>query len=160
MTRIDLVNSDGLYERAEEIISRLLGRAEKILKTPLGKPYIGGNPIFISLSHTQNRAAIATDYKPVGVDLETPRSSGHDSILKRFSERERAEILSERDFLVHWTAREAFVKMRGETLASTFKRLEFFGGKIYLDGDGQPCSVRHFFLNDTRVLCVCTEDIK
>lgn len=157
MTRIDFVEKSELYARAEKIVSEITGRAEKILKTPLGKPYIGGNRIFISLTHSGNRAAIATDGVPCGVDLETLRLRPHESILRRFSERERGEISSERDFLIHWTAREAFIKMRGETLAAIFKRLEFFGGNIYLDGEGQSCSVRHFFLGETRVLCVCTE---
>lgn len=153
-----MVEAENLYARAEEIIFTLLGRAEKILKTPLGKPYIGGNPLFISLTHSGRHAAIATDTVPVGVDSECLRGRSHESVLKRFSERERAEISSERDFLIHWTAREAYIKMRGETLASTLKRIEFFGGKIYLDGNGQPCSVRHFFLDGGRVLGVCTQE--
>ena len=157
MTEIFLCEGN-VHARLDTLLKAKLKYPYEIKQTPLGKPYIGGNPLYISLTHSKSYGAIATDTVPVGVDLEIIRGRSHEVLIRRFPQREQTEINSERDFLIHWTARESYIKMRGETLASTFKRIEFFGGKIYLDGNGQPCSIRHFFLDGGRILCVCTRE--
>lgn len=158
MTRVDIVSESALHARAEKLVFETCGGDAKILKNALGKPYVGGNPIYISLSHSRGVGVVATDKKPVGVDLETARNRIHTSISRRFSQREQGEITSERDFLKHWTAREAFLKMRGGTLARDLLKTEYFGGRIYYNGDEQECLVRHFFLENNRVLTICTEE--
>lgn len=130
-------------EKLEKILKERLGNYE-ISVTENGKPYIEGNPLFFSYSHSGERGLTAIADRAVGADLEICRGRIRESVLKRFSERERAEIAVERDFLLHWTAREAYVKLYGLTLADMWKRIEFFGGKIYIDGKKQPVEVRGY----------------
>lgn len=158
MTRIEFVKTENLHTRAEELVQELAGDGAKILKTPLGKPYVGGNLIFISLTHSGERAAVAASDKPLGIDLETIRKRSHECVVKRFSSRERDEIFSELDFLVHWTAREAYVKMLGLALYPSFPKMEFFGGKMYFEGKEQPCKITHYLFGKKRVFCICSED--
>lgn len=148
-------NSD-VYTAAKAILSRHTSAPIKILHTENGKPYLEGNPLFFSISHSQNFAVIAVSGKPVGVDLELFGRGIRSSVLSRFSARERSEISTEKDFLVHWTAREAFIKLHGLTLASALNKLEYFGGKIYFNGEEQ-----HIYLGfeetDLGITAVCTE---
>lgn len=130
--------------------ARLLGILDKRLgsyeiKTAQnGKPYIEGDPLFFSYSHSGERGLLAISVRPVGADFELFRGRTRDSVLRRFTGRERAEIACERDFLFHWTAREAYIKLYGSTLAEMWKRVEFFGGKIYVDGDIRPVKITHY----------------
>ena len=50
-----------LNEPIEEVV---------ILREEKGKPYIEGNPLYISISHSGDFAAIAIESKPVGIDVE------------------------------------------------------------------------------------------
>ncbi len=104
-----------------------------ILRTPNGKPYIDGDPVYFSLSHSKNVTVIAISDEHVGVDLEFTGRKKYSAILSRFTARERAEITNETDFLHAWVAKESFIKTVGGTLAHDLKRLEYYGGKIYCD---------------------------
>ena len=143
MTEIYLCDGD-VHERLDGILKSKLKSPFEIRKTPLGKPYIGGNPFYFSLSHSSDRSIIAISDKPCGVDLEVFRGRLRESILKTFTERERAEIASEREFLLHWTVREAYVKLYGLSVFKLLRRLEFYGGKLYLDGQLQPVKFRTY----------------
>lgn len=128
----------------------------RIERTQNGKPYIVGNPLYFSVSHSDNRAVIAICDKPVGVDCEIIRERKISGISKRLSEREQAEIGGNTlNFLYNWTAKEAFIKMIGGTLASCLKHLEFFESKIYMGGKLQNCTVK-FENQPNFVVAVCT----
>ena len=85
------------------------------------------------------------------------KEKNRQSILKSFTERERGEIAGERDFLIHWTAREAFVKLYGLSVFAALKKLEFYGGKLYLEGKVQPVKIKTYAF-PFGVASVCTEE--
>lgn len=146
-----------VHERLNKILNNKLGQPFKILKTANGKPYIEGTPLHFSLSHSGERGIIALSDKPIGVDLEIFKYKLRKSVIKRFSAREQTEIADERDFLRHWTVREAYVKLHGLTLAETWKHIEFFGGKLYFDGQLQWVKIRHYSFS-FGVAAVCCEE--
>lgn len=156
MTELYLVRRDALADELKRIIGKRAGDCE-ILKTPNGKPYIAGNPFYISLAHSGDRAAFAISEREVGVDLEVFSDKPKGGILSRFSAREREEIRSDADFFIHWTAREAYVKMLGATLWEYIKRLEYYGGEIYVVGIKQNICARVHRLG-YGAACVCTRD--
>lgn len=156
MTKLYFTAADEIYTRLDEILYGLLGSPAKILRTDEGKPYIEGNPLFFSISHSGTRGVIAVSDRPVGVDLEVYSMRPHENVLKSFCADEQAEILTEADFLKHWTVREAYVKMHGKTLAQTLKSLAYTGGKLYLKGVLQPCELQvHVFEHGVVAVCLC-----
>ncbi len=152
MTEIYLTGKDP-REKAERIFAERLGNFE-IKTTANGKPYLAGNPLYFSYSHSGARGLLAISDNPIGADLELYRRKIAESVLKRFTARERAEIACERDFLFHWTAREAYIKLYGLTLAELWRRVEFFGGKIYVDGEIKPVKItRYIFWCGVGAVC-------
>lgn len=159
MIKLYAVRRDEIYSRLDGIICAECGTPRKILRTANGKPYIEGNPLFFSISHSGSRGIIATCETPVGVDLEIFTERTYPAIEKRLCDKERAEITCPRDFIYHWTAREAFVKMRGLSVFETFKNTAYYGGNICFDGVLQPCEVKTFNFGYGAV-AVCTEKEK
>lgn len=154
---IEMYLTDGNpRETLDNILGQRLGNYE-IKRTENGKPYIDGDPLFFSYSHSGGRGLIAISDAPVGADIEACRGKSGQSVFLRFSERERAEIAGERDFLYHWTAREAYIKLYGLKLAEMWRRIEFFGGKIYVDGQAMPVRIRTYAFW-FGVGAVCTEE--
>ena len=125
MTEIFLCR-DNVHDSLNKLLKAKLTEPFEILKTENGKPYIEGNPVHFSISHSGNMGIIAISDKPVGIDIEVYSDCMRYSVLERFSEREQAEIADGCDFLRHWTVREAFVKLYGLTIAKMWKRIEFF----------------------------------
>lgn len=107
-----------------------------IKRTSLGKPYFEGNPLFVSLSHTEGTAAVVIADFPVGIDIEKAGRSlpSRDTIKKLekkyFSPAEN-EIVSRGDmsFLEMWVRKEAAVKLTGDGI-SGMKRTDTAGGDI------------------------------
>lgn len=154
MIKIYLTENCGLDDKVKNVLSQHISAPINILRTENGKPYIEGDPLYFNISHSGDIAAIAVSDSPVGVDIEKIKGSTPKHLLSRFSQREQGEIACEADFFKHWTAREAFIKMKGETLAKTLNRLEFFGGKIYLDGQSQQIKILTE-VGDGYVVAVC-----
>ena len=139
-------------ERVHEKLKSLLPARCKIERTENGKPYADG--IFFSLTHTADVALIALSDCEIGIDAETMRERPFSSVLKRFTDREQREIEDTADFLTHWVVKEAYIKMIGGTLAHDLKRLEFFGGELYIDGLKADCGIFCSALNGL-IFCVC-----
>lgn len=156
MTDVCFTENRDLYEKIKARSLRYIPAPFEILRTENGKPYFKGDPLFFSLSHSGGKAVYALSDRAVGVDLELFKEREHSAVLGRFSEREQAEICGERDFLIHWTVREAFIKMKGETVATYLSRLEYFGGSIYLDGEAQDAEIT-LYEKDYGVAAVCAE---
>lgn len=74
--------------------------------TAADKPYLTGNPVFLSLSHTKTHALCALAPFPVGCDIESHRP---------ISQRTAARILgadeSPAAFFDYWTLKESFIKL-------------------------------------------------
>lgn len=147
-----------LYEKVKILLGRKLTDFE-IKKTPDGKPFIEGDPLCFSISHSGKRALIAICDRAVGVDLETvdvrPKNYAH--ILSRLTPRERAQTDGYEKFLLNWVSKEAYIKMLGGTLARDLKRLEYYNGDLYCDGAPVGCGHACFSDGKTGVFAVCAE---
>lgn len=160
MNKLYVTKAENAHKRLEEILFKLTGAAPEILRTENGKPYIEGNPLFFSISHSGAHGIIAISDKPVGVDLEIFKGKDRLSFISRFCEEEQLEITSEKDFLFHWTVREAFVKMRGSTLASDLKNTAYYGGNLYFEGNLQDCILqKHVFPFGVVTVCIAKEKV-
>ncbi len=153
MITVYLTSADRVHSLLNDILREKLG-SFNILKNTFGKPYIEGNALFFNISHSKTRAAIAISSSPVGVDLEVLHGRNYDRIITSFSKREQEKILSESDFLKSFTAREAYAKKLGVSLASVFKKLEFFNGEIYINSKKAREKLKHFDL-EYGILCLC-----
>lgn len=154
MNKLYFAKAESVHDRLTRILSELLGFEPEILRTENGKPYIENNPLYFSISHSGKYAVIAVCDKPVGADLELFKDKRHDLLTSHFPLEEQAEITDERQFLLHWTAREAFIKMKGGTLAKDMKNVAYTGGKIYFGGAAQGCEIQQHF-TEYGVISVC-----
>ena len=143
MLELYLTENKDLHGKVEILIERKLGKRFTLERTENGKPYIEGNPFYFSISHSCESAVIALCDKPVGIDLESRNKvKNYSHIIDRFSEREKKEIGSNPSaFLMNWTAKEAYIKMLGGTLAHYLKRLEYCDCKLYCDGKEVECGL-------------------
>lgn len=133
------------------------GKDCTLARTKEGKPYAEGDPAYFSLSHSGDVCVIAVSGEPVGIDAEVPTGKIRPAILRSFSDRERREINSEDDFLRHWTAREAYVKMLGARLWDKLKQLEFYGGKLLSGGSPVPEKIT-FFYERGAIIALCAKN--
>ena len=95
-----------------------------VKRSPLGKPYFEGNPLYVSLSHTENKVILVIADFPVGIDLEKEERAlpsekmQHKLGKKHFSPAENAEIARGKiSFLEMWVKKEAAVKLTGDGLS-------------------------------------------
>ncbi len=159
MTELFITENKDLYGKTEILLKQRTAMPLKILRSPNGKPYLAGNPLYFSLSHSGNAAVIAISENLCGVDLELICGKQHDAVLKRFSDEERGEIKNERDFLKHWTVRESYIKMHGLSLAAKLKDLKYVGGILYDCGQKADCRIYTYDGADYIIsLCVQSED--
>ena len=89
-------------------------------KTESGKPYVVGNPVYISISHTEYTVACALSEGPVGIDLELNRSvmaSAQERICspEEWNYIRDGKTDAERSlrFIELWTRKEAIFKLDG-----------------------------------------------
>lgn len=157
MNKLFFTKAEGIYDRLDKILHGLLGYSPEILRTENGKPYVEGNPLYFSLSHSGKHGVIAVCDKPVGVDLEIFKDKSHNLLISGFPPEEQREIADERQFLLHWTAREAFIKMKGGTLAKDLKSTSYSGGNLYFEGTAQNCVLQQHF-TEHGVITVCIAD--
>jgi 4'-phosphopantetheinyl transferase len=79
-----------------------------------GKPYIDGENIFISVSHSKDIVICAVDFKPLGIDLEYVRNFKPLTMQKICNEHEIEYIGSDNQkFFEIWTVKEAYSKLCG-----------------------------------------------
>ena len=115
-----------------------------------GKPRLLNAPLHFSLSHTRGRTFVAVADEPVGLDAEWRGRSLPRAYLARLTPAEREE-----DFFRLWTAKEAYIKYLGGTLADMLPSLRFEGGTLF--GHGAPLPVHiAFFEAENATLALCT----
>lgn len=83
------------------------------------KPYIEGDPLYVSMSHSGAWAVCAVDSRPVGVDAEVIRGAREKFIARVCSETEQTYIRYGDAGCFHrfwecWTAKEALFKLTGK----------------------------------------------
>jgi 4'-phosphopantetheinyl transferase len=99
---------------------------------PQGKPGLEGRALTFNLSHSENWAAIAVAQgREVGIDLERIRPHDHHLVERYFSAPEailyRATLPEKQGlaFYHFWTAKEAYLKARGEGISGGLKDHSF-----------------------------------
>ncbi|MCD8293958.1 MAG: 4'-phosphopantetheinyl transferase superfamily protein [Clostridia bacterium] len=154
VTLYENLTRDEAHEEIRKALAKRLGYVPEIERTENGKPYIPGNPLYFSVSHSRNRTVLAVSDAPVGIDMEIfPSGKSYSHILRHMTDREKAEIQSERDFYTHWTVKEAYIKMVGSTLADMYKDLEYVGGTLLYKGESVG-GQRYQQTTDKGVLCI------
>ena len=93
--------------------------AQDIRYTEAGRPYLPGDPVHISLSHTRTHALCAVSEAPVGCDIEV-----HRPVSPRTIQRVLADGESEADFFAYWTLKESYFKLTGD-LSQPFSSIFF-----------------------------------
>ncbi|USN49922.1 MAG: 4'-phosphopantetheinyl transferase superfamily protein [Myxococcales bacterium] len=91
-----------------------------------GKPYIKSShdrELYISISHSYDVLVVALSFaEPIGVDVEFVKER---EFIKRISDKYFIEpIVSLMDFYRSWTARESFVKINGNGLMVSMKKIK------------------------------------
>ena len=86
-----------------------------------GKPCLTRHPdVHFNLSHCKNGIAVAVDFSPVGIDIESFRRSNLALVRKTMNPAEAEWIRASSDpveaFAQYWTKKEAVVKLRGTGL--------------------------------------------
>lgn len=117
-----------------------------------GKPYLKGHPVRFNLSHSGDLLAVAVSDQEVGLDVQKRTEKGYPFLRARLKAEEQTE-----DFFRLWTAKEAYVKLRGNTLAHTLSSIEYKNGRLYEKGVPLSVSLSFYELGDCAV-AVCTDD--
>ena len=136
----------------------------KILKSEAGKPYFSnygvidhGNPLYFSVTHTQEKYFIAFSRQNVGIDAELQyRKPDYKAIIAKFEEKERNEITSITDFLKHWTVKESAIKWLGGTIAQDLNKLSFSNGKLLFKNIDLPVIISQFEF-ENHFISICHE---
>ena len=126
------------------LLCEILG-APKILYWEHGKPYVPGGPNF-NLSHSSDRAVLAVDGGPVGVDIEKWVEDDYISLARAaFHEDELAFLKNDPSagtFFGIWTLKESYLKMLGTGLmadpAGFSVRVEVPGTCACVTSDPRP----------------------
>ena len=135
-----------------KLLARYLDRDPSLLRfvyNENGKPALAAEDagaIEFNLSHSHERVLYAfTTGRRVGVDLERIRADTSDiQIAERFFSKKEAASLSalsgaerSRAFFCYWTAKEAYIKARGEGLPSGLSKTE-----VELGAGGEVLALR------------------
>ena len=83
-----------------------------------GKPFLKNHPnIYFNLSHCKNGIAVAVDFAPIGIDIESFRKDSVALVRRTMNAAETEWILSTSAsiemFARFWTQKEAVLKLRG-----------------------------------------------
>lgn len=112
---------------AREMMARVLGKSPDSLdirRHQNGKPYLVGNALYFSISHSGPFVMCALHTAPVGADIEMS-GAYRERIAKRIcSPAEYAYIQGDATrFLQVWTRKEAFVKLSGKGISFGLKKI-------------------------------------
>lgn len=91
-----------------------------------GKPYLDGNLLYFSISHSDDKLVCAiSDCGSVGIDIEKNRKIEVQNFRRQFGDDEWEYIISSQNinytFLRYWTRKEAVVKVDGLGLGKPFR---------------------------------------
>lgn len=119
-----------------------------------GKPELDG--IFFNLSHSGEVAICAVSDKPVGCDVEKIDKMREKVASRFFTDRENAYLHQfegeekDKEFFRLWTMKESYMKMTGEGMKLSMKRMEFDMDnpniRVIRDGKACSCYVKEYFV--------------
>lgn len=96
------------------LLKELLGEEVQVDYHPTGAPFLPHQPLFISISHTKDYAAVILDESPTGIDIEY-RSERILNIRNRFMNAEEISgidpVHEVEHLLIHWCAKETLFKI-------------------------------------------------
>lgn len=160
----DRRRSLGVWRLMEDMLSAHGFRAQEVAIDAQGKPYCDG--IFFSLSHSGDLALCAVSDAPVGCDIERVKHAPFEIAPRIFCSAECAYLRAAQDdsearrrFFTLWTLKESYMKMTGEGLGLSPKRLEIRmpGLTLLRDGIVQPCRLFHTTHGEYEI-SLCLED--
>ena len=107
-------------------------RAEKILLSESGKPYLLGEPCF-SLSHGGDLAVLAVSDLPVGADVEPCAREASPAVLQKVLTEQEKQWLKEGNgtFAELWTRKESVMKADGRGLALAPGSFEVLDDRVF-----------------------------
>lgn len=114
-----------------------------LLRTENGKPYVEGNDVYFSMSHTKEKYFFAVAPFPVGIDAERSDRIISPNVAKRYFPNET--FPDPKSLLVRWLKTESKVKYLGSTLAKE------------LSSPSKVSAVFSFFEKFGHTICVCGE---
>lgn len=131
---------DAAYTFLREILREEWHLENSIIeKTAAGKPFLVGQDVHISISHTKGLVCCAVGETPVGIDCEHDRKVSEGVIRRVCTPREIEDIRAAEDptahFLMYWTLKESISKKRGVGLKESFLQYE-----IAFENDKPVCS--------------------
>lgn len=90
-----------------------------------GRPFIEGDPVFFSLSHSEDYAACAVSRYPVGVDIQRVVPV-RERVIRRFCTGEEQEWLASQPdqttaAVLLWALKESYLKASGELTETVFQ---------------------------------------
>ncbi|MBO5249022.1 MAG: 4'-phosphopantetheinyl transferase superfamily protein [Clostridia bacterium] len=93
----------------------------QILHAPSGKPYVAGNSVYFSISHSDHLVACVLSSNPVGIDIEYLHPVPH-NVQERICTDEELRFLKDAKndedrlmrFFYLWTRKEAVFKIDGD----------------------------------------------
>lgn len=135
------------YNLAVDMLEKIIGDDFHISFEKSGRPYIVGNKIYFSISHSNNYVACVIDKYCCGIDIESKREISQRLINKMMSESEQKWIYGniegyDKDtaFLILWTMKEAYLKTQSFNTVLDAKKLDFVsGGALISDRENMKC---------------------
>jgi hypothetical protein len=116
------IRAEGLAGRVKRrfVVSRafrrrVLGPGTEIMADKNGRPFVNGNSIFFSMSHTGDILVVAVDDSPVGIDAEFMKERDFARLSAWFF---GESVPGREDFYRRWTQFEAGLKLAGLPLFS------------------------------------------
>ncbi len=126
-----------------------------------GKPYVRGNKFYFNISHTRELVLCAMSKKECGIDCETIRQVSPKLIEKVCTPKECRSVFSAddpfREFFIHWTLKESYMKYTGLGFSIPPKSLEF---EIHDDGIISNTDCRFFTIDYSfnKIISVCAPE--
>ena len=103
---------------------------DKVVVDENGKPYIPGNPIYFSISHSGTKAMVVFSDSEVGCDVQEMKKKAVSLADKYFTDAEKKEIDDSEDpvrtFYKLWTLKECYMKSSGKGLALGLKNIDVY----------------------------------
>ena len=97
-----------------------------ILRTDKNKPYFKWNPFHFSVSHSKEVLGIAFSKYPLGLDIQDHRNCKKEKIAKKFFHPDEIAHVNSENFFKIWTAKESYVKFKGNGIDKTFREFSVF----------------------------------
>lgn len=130
-----------------------------------GKPFIEGNPLYFSLSHSGNYSACAISDNEIGIDIELMRDINLNIAKKFFTQKEYEYIISKPEkkiehFFDIWVLKESYMKATGYGLSLGLRNFSFIiddSEKIDVlhKGEKKIFNFLKFLIDDKYKLAIC-----